>query len=120
MEHILDLKKDIDELSDDSLLKKFNKKPVKEGEFNFYPVFAKRIKQFKKLLFEELISERNIKIEFRTFKPSWYIAVSILDYCNDEKIIIEMIKHIKTHWDKDDYNDFVHYISKEDRFKKYF
>ncbi|WP_026703844.1 hypothetical protein [Flavobacterium soli] len=120
MEHILDLKKEIDELSDDSLIKRFNQKPVNEGEFNYYPVFAKRIKKYKKLLFEELISERNVKIEFRTFKPSWYIAISILDYCEDEKIISEMIQHIKNHWDKDDYNDFAHYISKEERFKKYF
>lgn len=120
MEHILDLKKEIDELSDDMLIERFNKKPVIEGEFNYYPVFAKRINKYKEFLFEELIAERNVKIKFRTFKPSWFIAISILDYCEDEKIIDEMVNHIKKHWGKDDFDDFKHYISKENRFKKYF
>lgn len=120
MEHILELKEEINSFNDELLLIKFNKKPVKEGEFNYFPVFATRIKKFKNLLFDELISERNVKIELRTFKPSWYIAISILDYCEDESIIKEMVLHIKKHWSKEDYDAFVYYIKNEERFIKYF
>ncbi len=120
MEHLLELKEDIDKLTDDLLIKKFNQKPVKEGEFNYYPVFAKRMNKFQGFLFDEVISKRNVEVAFRTFKPSWYIAISILDYCKDDKILKELSHHIKKHWNKEDYESFLQYISKEERFFKYF
>ena len=120
MEHIINLIEEINNFSDEELVKNFKLSNAPFGRMNYYAVFALRINEFKKLLFEELIADRNVKIEFRTFKPSWYIAISILDYCEEEKIIKEMISHIKTYWDNDDFEDFKHYVSKEDRFKKYF
>lgn len=120
MEHILELKEEINKLSDDLLIKKFENKPVAEGEFNYYPVFAKRMKNFKVFIFKELISERNTKINLKTFKPSWYIAISVLDYCEDEKIITEMLNHIRNNWSKDDFESFVDYANKETKFQRYF
>ncbi|MDR6969668.1 hypothetical protein J2X31_003702 [Flavobacterium arsenatis] len=120
MKHLIELNENINKFSNQELLNNFNKTPSPYGEYGYYPVFASRILEFKKLLFEELIADRNVKIEFRTFKPSWLIAISVLDHCEDENIIKEMIKHIKNNWRKDDFDDFKHYVSKEDRFKKYF
>jgi len=120
VEHVLELNEKINSFSDTLLIKKFKKKPVSEGEFNYYPVFAKRLKKFKNIIFEELISERNTKVKIRTFKPSWYIAILVLDYCSDDNLIKEMVLHIKNNWGKEDYESFVDYISKEDRFYKYF
>lgn len=120
MDHIVYLVTEINNFSDEELETNFKKPKAIFGRMNYYAVFAKRIKKYKKLLFDELIADRNVKIEFRTFKPSWYIAISILDYCEDEKIIKEMINHIKNNWNNNDFDDFKHYVSKEDRFKKYF
>ena len=120
MEHIINLVSEINSFSDEELVSNFKKPNAPFGRMNYYAIFTKRIKKYKKLLFDELIAERNVKIEFRTFKPSWYIAISILDYCEDETTVKEMINHIKNHWGEDDFDDFKHYVSKEDRFKKYF
>lgn len=120
MEHILNIINEIDKLSDEKLLKNFQKDKPLYGRMRYYAVFAKRIKKFKDLLFSEIISEKNTIVKLRTFKPSWIIAISILDYCEDEDVLKELALHIKKHWTKDDYESFVHYISKEERFKKYF
>lgn len=120
MDYIVNLVTEINNFSDEELVNNFKKLDAPFGRMNYYAVFAKRIIKYKNIIFDELITEKNVKIEFRTFKPSWYIAISILDYCEDENIIKEMITHIKSHWGKDDFDDFKHYVSKEDRFKKYF
>jgi len=120
MEHIAPFDQELNLLSNNDLLIEYNKKSKKVSPLPFFPIFAKRIDFFKDLIFKEVIDEKNTVIKFRAMKTSWLIILSILDYCEEEKILKDLINHIKRFWDKDDFNDFAHYISKEDRFKKYF
>lgn len=120
MEKILELNEQINNFSDEELLINFNSKPPKYGELNYYPIFAIRVNNFRDLIFEEVVAERNTNINVRTFKHSWFIAIAVLDYCENESIKKELANHVKTNWSKSDYEFFTDYIKNEKRFVKYF
>lgn len=120
MEKILELKEEINSLSNEELLSNFNSKPSKYGELNYFPVFAIRINNFKDLIFKEVIAERNTKINVRTFKHSWFIAIAVLDYCENDIIKKQLADHVKANWSKSDYDFFINYIKTEKKLIKYF
>ncbi|MBL1221720.1 hypothetical protein JET18_12790 [Chryseobacterium sp. L7] len=121
MEHILPLNPTIEKMSNTELEKNFVKKPVILGRQNYYPVFAKRINEFKDLLFSELIDINNINdFVMGNITTAWLIAIAILDYSDNDFYKTEMVALIKQNWDDKNLESFLKYIKNEENFIKYF
>jgi hypothetical protein len=120
MNHITPLKKELLGLNQEQLITAFNSGKPRFGKMYYFPIFARSAASYKSILFSEVIDEKNTKPIFRTIKNSWLIAISVLDHCEDVQFIKEFIQHIKQHWETTDYEDFLSYVSKNERFAAYF
>lgn len=121
MKHIIPLNPIIEKMSDTELQNNYAKKLVVYGKQNYYPVFAKRIHKFKNFLFLELINNNNINdFVMGSVTTSWLIAISVLDYCDDNDIKKEMVTLIKQNWEDINYKSFLNYIKNEKDFIEYF
>ena len=120
-QHIIPIKKELNELSNLELLKLFDKES-EPSQIPFFAIFAKRIHQehFKSIIFNDVIADKNTVVRTRVFKPSFMILLSALDYCEDESVLSELTQHIIKHWTKSDLESFVQIIKSDERFFKYF
>ncbi len=120
IEHLTPFSHFLDKMTDEELQEEYKAKSNKVSPIPFFSVFAKRISSFKKLIFDDVIAKKNTTIKFRSIKPSWMIMLSVLDYCDDEGVKKELVRHIKKHWEKEDFESFSNYVRSEKRIGKYF
>lgn len=121
MKHIIPINTNINQMTNIELEKNFTKKNPIYGRQNYYPVFAKRIHNFKELLFSEIIDKKNINdFVMGEISAAWLIAISIMDYCEDDNIKMEMTALIKKNWKKENINSFINYIKNEKKIVAYF
>lgn len=107
-------------MTDDELCQAYNQPDRSFGKFYFFPVFARNPEKFREIIFEQSVNPTNSNYVFGGIKNAWLIVVSIMEHCKDKAFIHELIDHVKTHWEIDDYQEFKNYISTNDNFVSFF